>query len=167
MLIFSVSARSPPYSAPLYRVHMQLGNTTDISVAIVIRLERPFGRDAEIPRLLVGQHSQLHAEVLQMEPRHFLVQFLWEHINLLLILALVLPKRELRKHLVRERRGHDERRMPGGPAKIEQASLGQNEDAMAIRKHPLVVLGFDIDPLNAADFLEPGHVDLVVEVADE
>ena len=37
---------------------------------------------------------------------------------------------------------------------------------MTVRKHPLVILGFNIDPFNAGDFLEAGHVDLVIEVAD-
>jgi len=33
-------------------------------------------------------------------------------------------------------------------------------------KRNFVVLRLDVDPLDAREFLQPGHVDLVVEVAD-
>jgi hypothetical protein len=55
---------------------------------------------------------------------------------------------------------------PGGAAEVHQAPFGEHHHAVAVGEAELVVLRLDVDPLDALDLLQPGHVDLVVEVAD-
>jgi len=69
-------------------------------VAIVVRICKVLDRRSEVFRLVCGQLRQLHAEVRQVQAGHFFVQFLWEYIDLFLILTFVLPERQLRQHLV-------------------------------------------------------------------
>src|SRR6266699_6375544 len=56
--------------------------------------------------------------------------------------------------------------MTGGAAEVEETTVGEDEDAVAIRKYPLVVLRLDIDLADSSDFLETGHIDLIIEVPD-
>ena len=56
--------------------------------------------------------------------------------------------------------------MPGGVAQVQEASLGQHDHRVAVGEHELVHLGLDGDPLDVRHPLQPGHIDLVVEVAD-
>src|SRR5262249_2050657 len=39
-------------------------------------------------------------------------------------------------------------------------------DAVAVRKLPFIILRLDVDVLDSLDLLKPGHVDLIVKVAD-
>jgi hypothetical protein len=52
------------------------------SVAVVLRLVRAFHRHAEVGGLLVGERGQLHADLLQVQARHFLVQLLRQDVDL-------------------------------------------------------------------------------------
>jgi hypothetical protein len=81
-------------------------------------------------------------------------------------LSLFCVQLELRDHLVGERRRHHEARVAGRAAEVQQAAFGEHHHAVAVGEHPLVVLRLDVDPLDARDLLQAGHVDLVVEVAD-
>ena len=56
--------------------------------------------------------------------------------------------------------------MAGRVAEVEQAALGEHDDRVAVGEAPLVDLRLDVDPLDAVEALERGHLDLVVEVAD-
>src|SRR5690606_26335422 len=61
------------------------------SVAVVVGLVRAFDRHAQVFRLLPGQPGQLHADLLQVQPGHFLVQVLWQAVDLLAVELLVGP----------------------------------------------------------------------------
>ena len=65
---------------------------------------------------------------------------------------------------VGERVGHDERRVAGGAAEVEQAALGEDDDAVAVGEDVLVALRLDVHARGG--LLELLHLDLVVEVAD-
>ena len=52
------------------------------SVAVVIRLERAFRRHADIVGLLLGQLRELHAQLVEMEAGHLLVEMLGQDIDL-------------------------------------------------------------------------------------
>src|SRR3546814_13812544 len=68
------------------------------------------------------------------------------------------------QHLVGERCTHHEARMAGGAAEVDQAALGQHQQALAVREHHLVDLRLDVLPLVVP---ERADLDLGVEVADE
>src|SRR5262245_25190613 len=59
------------------------------SVAIMIRLERAFRLDADIVGLVLAQLGELDADLGEMQPRHLLVQRLRQHVDLLLVLAVL------------------------------------------------------------------------------
>jgi hypothetical protein len=81
----------------------------------------------------------------------------------LLVLLGLGPQLDLGQHLVGEARRHDEARVAGGVAEVQQTALGQQDHALAVGKLDHVDLGLDVGPL---EVLQPGNVDLVVEVAD-
>ncbi len=56
--------------------------------------------------------------------------------------------------------------MSGGVAQVEQAAFGEHDDRLAVDEAELVDLRLDVDALDVGLLVEPGHVDLVVEVAD-
>jgi hypothetical protein len=86
----------------------------------MIALERAFLRHADIGRLLVGELGQLDADLVEMQPRHLLVQVLGQRVDLVLVLAGIGPQLDLRQRLVGEGRRHHEARMPHGVAEIHQ-----------------------------------------------
>ena len=57
------------------------------SIPIVIRLVRPVLRHADIGSLVSRQLSQQHAKMVQVKPRHPLVELLGQHVDLLLVLS--------------------------------------------------------------------------------
>src|SRR5215470_391125 len=73
-----------------------------VSVPIMIRLERPFARHADIFRLLVGKPRELGADLVEMQPRDLLVEMLGQRIDLLLVLVRIGPQLDLRQRLVGE-----------------------------------------------------------------
>lgn len=79
--------------------------------------------------------------------------------------VLGLEQSNLGKDLVGERAGHDEGRVAGGTAKVDETTLGQQDDVAAVGHGVAVNLGLDVlDRLGVG--LEPGNVDLNVEVTD-
>ncbi len=101
-----------------------------------------------------------------MEPRDLLVEVLGQHVDFLLVLARVAVQLDLRHHLVGKAGRHHEARVTRRAAQVEQAAFRQDHHAVAVGEDPLIVLRLDVDPLDSRRLLEPGHVDLVVEVAD-
>ena len=148
-------------------------------VPIVRRLVGPFDRHADVVGLVLAQRRQLHAQLVEVQARHFFIQLLRQDVDAVGVVVGARQRRlavraqvqvDLRQHLVGERRRHHERRVAGGAAEVQQAAFGQHQDAvlgaLAVRReHPLVVLRLDLHALGAA-LGEAGHVDLVVEVAD-
>ena len=64
-----------------------------------------------------------------MEAGDLLVEVLGEDVDLVLVAALVLPELDLRERLVGEGVRHDEARVAGGAAEVDEAALGEHEDA--------------------------------------
>ena len=58
------------------------------------------------------------------------------------ILGLV--QHDLSKDLVGEGAGHDEGRVPSGASQVDQATLGQENDMVAIWHEKAIDLGFDV-----------------------
>ena len=67
---------------------------------------------------------------------------LGKDVDLVLVGALgaLVPQLQLRDDLVGEGAGHDERGVPGGAAEVEQAALGQDDDAVAVGEDEAVDL---------------------------
>src|SRR5580692_5443634 len=75
-----------------------------LSIPVLIRLERAFRLDADIVGLVGAQRGQPDADLVEMQPRHLLVQRLRQHINLLVVFAVpvVGVEFDLRQRLVGE-----------------------------------------------------------------
>ena len=129
----------------------------------MLGLVGPFHRHADVVGLLPAQLRQLRADFAEVQARDFLVQFFRQDMHFLAVFFAVAPQFNLRQHLVGETVGHDETRMPGGAAEVDQAALGEQRDAVAVRQDDLVHLRFDVFPLV---LLHRGDVYLVVKVAD-
>ena len=102
-----------------------------------------------------------------MEAGDLLVEELREDIDVatgVLASVLLLPELELGEGLVGEGSGHDEGRVAGGAPEVEEAALGEDDDAVSILEDELVDLGLDVVP--GGDGHESLHVDLVIEVSD-
>jgi len=61
-----------------------------------------------------------------------LVQLLGQHVHAQRVLARVAPQLNLGQNLVAEAVGHDEGRMSHGAAQVDQTSLGQQDDVLAV-----------------------------------
>src|SRR6266511_1487805 len=136
------------------------------SVPVVVGLERPLDRDAEVRRLLLGEPAQLRPELVEMQARHLLVEVLRQRVYPPLVEVGVAVQLHLRDHLVREAVRHHEARVPGRVTEVQQPPLGQHDDRVPVGEHPLVDLRLDVHALDPGELGESGHVDLVVEVAD-
>ena len=78
--------------------------------------------------------------------------------------VLGLEEGDLGKDLVGERAGHDEGRVAGGTAKVDKTTLGEEDDVLAVE---LVAVNLGLDVLDGLGVgLQPGHVNLNVEVTD-
>ena len=144
-----------------------MGTVRDALVAVGVGLEGPLLLDRDVVGLLSGQLGQLNLQRAEVQACHLFVQNLGEHVHVsprVLAGLPLLPQLDLSERLVRERGGHDERRVTSGAAQVEQASLSEEDDAVAVLEDELVHLGLDVDLLRGRD--EAGEVDLVVEVAD-
>jgi hypothetical protein len=79
--------------------------------------------------------------------------------------VLVLVKHDLGKDLVGEGAGHDEGGVAGSAAKVDQTTLGKEDDVAARGHQEAVHLGLDVlDGLGVG--LEPSNVDLDIEVTN-
>src|SRR5689334_16669119 len=105
---------------PLRTALANVGNPTKRLklIAIVVGLERTFGRHADIARLLVAELRELDAELVEVKPRDLLVEVLRKHVDLVLVMLRTGEQLDLRKHLVGEARAHDEARMARRVAEV-------------------------------------------------
>jgi hypothetical protein len=129
----------------------------------MLGLERTLRADADIGGLLLGQLGEPHAELAEMQPRHLLVEVLGQHVDLVLVLVGLGPQLDLGQHLVGEARRHDEARMAGGVAEVQQPALRQQDHALAVGNSIMSTCGLMLTHLR---FFSAGDLDLVVEVAD-
>src|ERR1700737_3629093 len=68
---------------------------TVLSIPVMIRLERALLADPDILRLVGPKFCQLDADLGEMQPRPLLVQRLRQHIDLLLVLAILVVGEQL------------------------------------------------------------------------
>jgi len=124
---------------------------------------------SDVVCLLLREEGQLSSQLVQMQAGDLLIQVLGQHVHLagLVLLGVLLgPQLDLSEGLVGERRRHDKRRVASGAAQVEQAALGEEDDAVSIGEQEAVHLGLDVLALHAGECLEAEGVDLVVEMAD-
>src|SRR3954454_13598796 len=135
------------------------------SIPVMIRLERAFRLDADIVGLVLAQFGQLDADLGEVEPGHLFVQRLRQHVDFLLVLAVLVvgPELDLRQRLVGERRRHHEGRMAHRVAEVYEAAFRQQDDAVVVREFDLGDLRLDVGP---PPVTQTRDLDLVVEVAD-
>merc|ERR1719213_34265 len=79
------------------------------SVAVVVTLERPSDRNADVVGLFLREHSKIGTERGQVQLGHLLVQLLGQQVDIVLVgldLLPVLQKVQLCQHLIRERARH-------------------------------------------------------------
>jgi hypothetical protein len=148
-------------------------------VAVVVALEGTLNGEPEVFSLDVSELGKLNVDVGKMETGDLLVEDLGKDVDLLLELAvlgesnvllaeldiLVLVKHDLSKDLVGKRAGHDERAVASGAAKVDETALGKEDDVAAVLHEEAVNLGLDVLDGSSVS-LEPGNVDLAVEVTD-
>src|SRR5690625_2838588 len=69
----------------------------------------------------------------------------------------------LRNRLVGKGGRHHKGGVPGGTTQVDQTSLGQQDDTLAIRKDHMIHLRLDLLPLQIC---QAGHIDLIIKVTD-
>mmetsp|Transcript_16060 Transcript_16060/g.48247 ORF Transcript_16060/g.48247 Transcript_16060/m.48247 type:complete len:445 (-) Transcript_16060:101-1435(-) len=99
-----------------------------------------------------------------MKASHLLVELLGQSVDTHLV--AVTPQGDLSQGLVGEAVAHDKARVTGGAAEVDQATAGQQDDAVAVLEGELLHLGLDLVADNAVNGQETSNVDLVVEVTD-
>jgi hypothetical protein len=68
--------------------------------------------------------------------------------------------------VVKEARAHHERRVTRGAAEVHQAAAREDDEALAVGEDEVIDLRLDVLFLDLGVLLEPGDLDLAVEVAD-
>ena len=122
-------------------------------------------REPQVVGLLCGQLGELDVEGAQVGPGHLLVQLLGEHEDTDLVLVSVAPQLDLGQHLVGEGAGHDETGVTHGTAEINQTTLSEEDDVLAVLESEPVHLRLDVG-LQLGILLQPLDLDLTVEVPD-
>merc|ERR1719487_2780956 len=98
-------------------------------VAVGVRLVGAANWHVNVLGLLLGERGELRAERREVEPGDLLVELLRKEVDLVKLVlpgVALLPKLELRESLVSERAGHDEGRVAGRAAQVEQAARRQH-----------------------------------------
>src|SRR5262249_5975460 len=109
-------------------------------VPVTLWLVRPCLVDAEGLRLWVSQFGELSPKLLQLQSRDLLIEVLWQHIDADWILVGAGIEFDLRQGLVGKGGTHHVRGVAGGTAQVHKASLGEEDDALAIGKDDMVDL---------------------------
>ena len=81
------------------------------------------------------------------------------------VLGGVAPELNLGQDLVGEGAGHDKAGVTHGTAQVDQTTLGQEDDVLAVLEGVPVHLGLDVG-LQLAVLLQPLDLDLAVEVTN-
>ena len=66
-------------------------------VAVLIRLVRTFLWDVDVGRLLVAEFGQVHVQLLEVQLRDLLVEMLRQDVDLVVVVAVVLPQFDITK----------------------------------------------------------------------
>jgi hypothetical protein len=119
--------------------------------------------DPDIGRLLRRQFRQLDPELVEMQRRHLLVEVLGQHVDPVLVFAVIDEELDLRQDLIGEGGAHDEAWMAGGAAEIDEPPLGQHDEPLAVGEDDFVDLRLDLFPRVVP---ERRDLNLAVEMAD-
>src|SRR4026207_2465229 len=133
-------------------------------VSVVIRLVGPRLLHGDVAGLRVGQLGEVRVQLSELQPRHLLVEMLGQDVDADLVLVRVGVQLDLRDDLVGERRAHDVAGVPGGAAQVDQPSLREQDDALAVGEDDVVDLRLDVLP---PVLLERGDVDVAVAWGEE
>lgn len=148
-------------------------------VAVHLWLEWTLDLKAKVLSLDWGELGELSVDVGEMELGDLLIENLWKNVdadwellglaelNVLLaeLSILALEQHDLGKDLVGERAGHDEGGVTGGTAKVDQATLSEEDDVAAVLHQEAVDLWLDVLDGGSVG-LQPGDVDLNIEVTN-
>jgi hypothetical protein len=93
-----------------------------------------------------GKGGQLDAELVEVEGGDLFVEVLGQHVDLVLVFAVVGEELDLGQHLVGEGGAYHKARVAGGAAEIDQPPLGQHDQPLAVGKDDLVDLRLDFLP---------------------
>ena len=148
-------------------------------VAVDVALERTLDRETEVLGLDLAELGELNVDVGQVEKGDLLVEDLGQDVDTDIELASLaeldvlvaelliggLVQHDLGEDLVGERAGHDEGGVASGASKVDETTLGEEDDVTAVLHEVAVDLGLDAgDRLGV--LLEPSNVDFDVEVTD-
>ena len=131
------------YKTALPSLPSDLQLTPPNLIAVVGRLEGSLHWHSDVVRLLLGERGELHAQRLQVQTGHLLVQVLGQDVHLPLLVFVgrpVAPQLDLSQGLVGEGRGHHEGRMARGAPQVQQTALRQHDDAVAVREDEAIHL---------------------------
>ena len=138
-------------------------------VAVVFRLVRAFDGNADVVGLFLGEGGELDPDFFEVETSDFFVELLGEdadHGAFGGVVLAVFPEVELGERLVGEAVGHDEGRVSGGAAEIDETAFGEHVDAVAGGERVAVELRLDVEAFDAGEGVELVDFDFVIEVAD-
>ena len=134
------------------------------SIPVVIRLEGTSGVDTDVLGLLLGESGQDGSQLAEVKSGNLLIELLGESVHAHIVVFL--PERDLSQGLVGEAVGHDEGRMAGSATQVDQTTLGEQNDGVAIREGEFVHLRLDLLTLDAGPVLEFLDLNFGVKVAD-
>ena len=129
----------------------------------MLRLVRSRFVDVKVTRLCIGKFGELSAELLQLQSCDLFVEVFWQHIDADRVLVGAGVEFDLRQGLVGKGGTHHVRGMAGATAQVHEATLGQQDDTLAIGKDDMVNLRLDVLP---GVFSQRRDIDLVVEMPD-
>src|SRR3569623_1005026 len=104
----AVAKRQQKKPRPAYRTRLRLSWRERWSIAVMLGLERPFDRHADIVGLLLAELGQLHAQLFEVQLRDLLVEMLGQDVDVVLVLVRLGEQLDLRQRLVSEARRHHE-----------------------------------------------------------
>src|SRR5882724_7858220 len=136
-----------------------------ILVTVMFRLERSGLGNSKVAGLCIGELIQYDADLGEVQAGHFFIQVLRQHIDLVLVIAMVGPKLDLGQGLVGERIAHYERRVAGSASQVHQTAFRQDDDIFSFDSVN-IYLGFDGVLGVTVVRVQPGHIDLDVEMPD-
>lgn len=129
------------------------------------RLVRAVDGEVEVFCLVVAEDGELDVKLRQVRARDLLVELLRQHVHAERELFGGRPEGDLREDLVGKGARHDEGRVSGGAAQVDETALGE-EDDVATRGHGEAVdLRLDVRDGRGVS-LEPCDIDFDIKVTD-
>src|SRR5215468_4041351 len=119
--------------------------------------------NAKVTHLLIAQFSELDTELPQLQSCNLLIEVFWQYIDADWVLVGAGVEFNLCQGLVGKGGTHHIRGMAGGTAQVHKATLGEQNDALAIGKDDMVDLGLDVLP---RVFPQRRDINLVVKMTN-